>query len=206
MNNLTQIEEQINTLNSSLSSLQGQCSLITEQCIQSEQKITNFDKQREVYTKSVELLNLVSEATKIKTKLGFEKIVSYALRYIYNEDYSFKLEFGRQGNLATLDFKLKSPKNKEYLDFAEHSQAGGDLDIGTTALRIAWLQLTKPKIEGFLILDESFKSLHPIPPEYLERVSLFIKEINKKFNRQIIMITGRQELIKNADNLIKLEN
>jgi len=204
MNNLTQIEEQINTLNSTLSSLQGQCSLLQEQIEYSSEKIDNFDKKRIKYTKSIELLNLVSEATKVKMSQGFQKIVSYALRFIYNADYSFELEFGRRGNLSELDFNVKTPDCKEPLDLL-NSQAGGVLDVVSVALRIALLELIRPKVEGFLCLDESFKHLHAIPPEYLERVSLFIKEINKKFNRQVIMITGREELIKNADNLIKLE-
>ena len=201
--NLTQIKEQINTLNSNLSSLQGQCSLLSEQISQSEQKVSNFDKKRIRYTKSVELLNLVLEATKVKTKLGFEKIVTYALKYIYNADYSFELEFGRRGNLSELDFNVKTPNCKEPLDLLT-SQAGGVLDVVSVALRIALLELIRPKVEGMLILDESYKHLHPIPPEYLEKVGLFIKEINRRFNRQTIMITGREELIKNADNLIKL--
>ena len=197
------IEKQIDTLNSNLSSLQGQCSLLNEQITQHEDKLKQLLDNRECYVKSVELLNLVSEATKIKTKLGFEKIVTYALRYIYNSDYSFELEFGRRGNLSELDFNVKTPECKEPLNLLD-SQAGGVLDVVSVAIRIALLELIKPKIEGMLVLDESFKHLHSTPPEYLERVSLFIEEINRKFNRQIIMITGRQELIKNADNLIKL--
>lgn len=204
MNNLTQIEEQINTLNSSLSSLKGQCSLLSEQITQHEHKLKQLLGNRELYVKSVELLNLVSEATKVKTKEGFEKIVTYALRYIYNSDYSFELEFGRRGNLSELDFNVKTPECKEPLNLLD-SQAGGVLDVVSVALRIVLLELIRPRIEGMLILDESFKHLHSIPPEYLERVNMFIKEINKKFNRQIIMITGREELIKEADNLIELK-
>lgn len=202
--NIEIIEEKINTLNSSLNELKGQCGLLEEQITQHEHKLKQLLGNKELYTKSVELLNLVSEATKVKTKEGFEKIVTYALRYIYNSDYSFELEFGRRGNLSELDFNVKTPDCKEPLDLLD-SQAGGVLDVVSVALRIALLELIKPRIEGFLILDESFKHLHPIPPEYLERVKLFIKEINKKFNRQIIIITGREELIKDADNLIELK-
>ncbi|GAG95161.1 unnamed protein product, partial [marine sediment metagenome] len=88
----------------------------------------------------------VAEATKTKTKLGFEKIVTYALRYIYNSDYSFELEFGRQGNLSKLDFNVKTPDCKEPLDLLD-SQAGGVLDVVSVALRIALLELIRPKVE-----------------------------------------------------------
>ncbi|GAH15907.1 unnamed protein product, partial [marine sediment metagenome] len=120
--NIEIIEEQIDTLKSSLSSLQGQCSLLDEQITQHKDKLKQLLGNKERYVKSVELLNLVSEATKTKTKLGFEKIVTYALRYIYNSDYSFELEFGRQGNLSKLDFNVKTPDCKEPLDLLD-SQA-----------------------------------------------------------------------------------
>lgn len=197
------IEEQINKLNSHLDLLKGKCSLLSEQITQSEQNIIELNYKHETYTKSVELLNFVSEATKITTKQGFEKIVSYALRYIYNSDYSFELEFGRRGNLSELNFNVKTPDCKEPLDLLE-SQAGGVLDVVSVALRIALLELVRPKIEGFLVLDESFKHLHNEPPIYLENARKFLKAINEKFNRQIIMITGRGEFIKEADNIIKL--
>ena len=197
---LTNLENKLNSLNSSLNSLKGQCSLLSEQIEQSEQKIIGFDKKRELYTKSVELLNLVSEATKVKTKLGFEKIVTYALRYIYNSDYSFNLEFGRRGNLSELNFNVKTPDCKEPLDLLD-SQAGGVLDIISVALRIALLELIKPRIEGFIMLDEPFRHLSV---EYLSKAESLIQEINKKFNRQIIIITHKTELINKSNNIIKI--
>ena len=136
--NLAQIEIQIEKLSSNLSSLQGQCSLLSEQLKEMNIKISDFKEKKELYAKSVELLNFVQEATKTKIKEGFEKIVTYALRYVYGEDYSFELEFGRRGNLSELNFNVKTPDCKEPLDLLD-SQAGGVLDVISVALRITLL-------------------------------------------------------------------
>ena len=197
------LETKLMCLNSSLSSIKGQCSLLTEQIEQSEQKIITFDKKKELYTKSVELLNLVSEATKTKTKLGFEKIVTYALRFILNDSrYGLNLNFHRRGNLTELNFNLKTPNCKESLEIL-NATGGGILDIFSLALRVSLLSLVKPKIEGFLLLDEPFKMLSS---NYLNNAEKFLHAINKKLNRQIILITHKTEFLNSENNLIKIDN
>ena len=198
------IETQINELSSRLNSLKGQCSLLNEQLTLSEHKLVDYKNKKQLYAKSVELLNYVSEITTIKTTQGFEKIITYALRYIYNSDYKFKLEFGRRGNLSELFFKCKAPGEKEYLEVSPEYPGGGVLNVISIALKIALLELTRTKIKGFLILDESFANLHPTPSMYLENARKFVRAIHEKIGRQIIMITGREEFIQEADNVIKI--
>ena len=73
-----QLESNLNELNSSLSSLEGKCSLLTEQITMSELKLIKYAHKREVYRKSVELLTLVQKTTNDKTKEGLEQIITYA--------------------------------------------------------------------------------------------------------------------------------
>lgn len=197
---IEQLESKLNSLNSELNSLSGKCSLLGEQISASEYKLKELAHKREVYRKSVELLTLVQKATKEKIKEGFENIVTYALRYIYNDDYAFELEFGRRGNLQEIDFNVKTPDFKEAFDPKETS-GGGVLDILSLALRIALLELAKPKIEGFVILDEPFKHLSK---EYLIRAGEFLQAINKRIHRQIIMVTHKEEMLSNTDNIIEI--
>lgn len=198
---IEQLESKLNELKEELSSLQGKCSLLGEQIATSEHKLKELAHKKEVYRKSVELLTLVQKATKEKIKEGFENIVTYALRYIYNDDYAFELEFGRRGNLQEIDFNVKTPDFKEAFD-PKDTSGGGVLDILSLALRIALLELAKPKIEGFVILDEPFKHLSK---DYLQRSGEFLKAINKRINRQIIMVTHKEEMLTNADNIIEIK-
>lgn len=196
-----QLESKVTFINSELSSLEGKCSLLDEQISESEQKIKNLSHKKELYKKSVELLSLVQQATKEKIKEGFESIVSYALKYIYNADYEFSLEFGKRGNLQEIDFNVKTPDFKLPSD-PKDTSGGGVLDILSLALRTALLELSKPKIEGFIVLDEPFKHLSK---DYLQQAGEFLKAINKRINRQIIMITHKEEMLSNADNLIEIK-
>lgn len=202
MTNLSTIEKQIEELKSSLNIVEGRVSLLQEQITQGKSKIIDLAKKKVLYSKSIELLNLVAEVTKVKTKEGFEKIVSYALKYILGEDYNFELEFERRGNLSSLNFNVKNPECKESLDLLG-SQAGGVLCIVSVALRVALLELVRPKIEGFICLDEPF---HHLSTEFLAKAENLIQEINKKFNRQIILITHKAEFLNSKNNLIKIEN
>lgn len=198
---LEQLEFKLNSLTSEVSSLTGKCELLGKQIENSNTKLIDLAHKREVYRKSVELLTLVQKATKDKIKEGFENIISHALKYIYSEDYSFELEFGRRGNLSEVDFNIKTSDFKLPFDPKETS-GGGVLDILSLALRITLLELSKPKIEGFLILDEPYKHLSS---EYLGNARNFLDAINKRMNRQIIVITHKRELITSNQNVIEIK-
>ena len=159
---LKQLENKLNNLTSEVGSLQGRYSLLKELITKGEQKLETLEHDKELYKKSVELLTVVEKSTKDVIKKGFEEIVTYALQYILSNDkYSLNLEFGRRGNLSEVDFNLKTPDCKEPHD-PLLSSGGGVLDILSLALRISLIGLTKPKIEGFLALDEPLNTFHPI--------------------------------------------
>lgn len=198
---IQKLEERLDTINSEVSSLQGQCILLNEQCEAGEHKLLTLKHNQEIYRKSVELLTLVQKSTKEKIKSSFEEIVSYALQFIYSEDYRFELEFGRRGNLGEIDFNIVTPQFKEPAD-PQDTSGGGVLDILSLALRIALLELSKPKIEGFLVLDESFKHLSD---NYLPKAERFLEALNRKLRRQIILISHKKELQNESNNIIKIE-
>lgn len=198
---ITYLENKLQDIKSEKDTLEGKCSLFAEQLKEMNIKILDFAHKRELYTKAVELLNFAQEVTKEKMKKEMEIIVSYALRYIYSSDYEFGLEFGRHGNLQSMDFNVKTPECQTPYD-PLLSSGGGVLDIISLALRIALLELSKPKIPGFIVLDESFKHLSS---NYLENAEKFLEAINKKIGRQIILITHKKELLNNTNNIIEIK-
>jgi len=198
---IKQLEQSFQDLTSQLGNLEGECGLLHKQIEKIELKLVVFDRKKEIYTKAIELLTFAQHITKEKLKVGFEQIVTYALRYIYSSDYEFGLEFGRRGNLQEMDFNVKTPECQTPFD-PLLSSGGGVLDIISLALRIALLELSKPKIEGFLVLDESFKHLSS---NYLENAEKFLEAINKKIGRQIILVTHKKELLTNTKNIIEIK-
>jgi DNA repair exonuclease SbcCD ATPase subunit len=195
---IKELENSLNDLTSKLGSIKGQFSLLTEQVNKSEFKLIELEDKKELYKKSVELLTIVEQNTKEHIKKGFEQIVSYALQYILsNDEYALELEFGRRGNLSEIYFNTLTPKNKE-----PHEPGGLVTDILALALRLSLIELTQPKIEGFIALDEPFSAIDS--SDKLERARKFIKTMTRKLNRQIIISTHKQDFITDADKAIKI--
>lgn len=196
---LTNLIKQKDNLQRELSLLQGKYEELGESIEINNTKIKKIDKQRLVYRKSVEFLRVIEQNTKTAIKEGFEKLISYAMTFITQEDYKIKFDFRKRGNSQELYFQIKTPQCSKFQDI-EDSQAGGILDIFSLALRIALL--SKTKIKGGLILDESFKHLSR---NYLHKAGEFLKHINQKLGRQIIAVTHKSELLDYSDNSIELK-
>jgi len=200
----TKITEELKNLKSDIDALSGKSELLSTQIEDATVEVESLRHNKELYKKSVELLVLTQKANEENIKKGFETIVTQALHYIYGKDYKFELEFSRRGNLQEMNFNVVTPECKKALDPIDTS-AGGVLDIVSLALRIALMELSVPRVGGFLVIDEGFKHLHPIPEQYLSNASKFLQAINKRVGRQIIMITGRPELINDAQNTIEIK-
>lgn len=197
---LEQIEKSLAEKKSELDSLQGEISFIEKTIQEKEFNIEQIKKDRQTVLKAVELLTLIQKATREKTKQEFESIVTHALRYVLNEDYKLQLEFGKRGNLPELNLNISSPSCQEFID-PNDSESGGVIDLVSLALRLVLIEITTPKIEGFIVLDETFKHLSK---DFLDNAILFLKEINKKLNRQIIFVSHIEEFINNADYSIRI--
>jgi len=198
--NLLDLESKLKELNKEVGSLQGQTDLLLSSINDNEDKVNLLKIAKERNLKAVEILNLVQKTTRDKIKDSFQMIVTHALRYIYSDDYSFELDFNRRGNVSTMDFNIKTPEFTESAS-PEDTSGGGIIDICAFALRIVLLEVSAPKVEGSIILDESLKHLSK---DFHYKTSKFLTEISKKLNRQIILITHQQEFIDNAENPIQI--
>jgi len=194
------INQLVSKLNYSEAEVSGEIKQLKNVITSSENAIEDFKYKRELYDKSIEILNLIQQQTKEKIKEGFESIVTYALQSVFGNQYKFEIEFGRRGNLSEIDFNIKTPNLSQALDPLDSSGVGV-LDIISLALRISLLEITKPRIEGFIALDESFKH---VSEGYLESTGAFLKAINRKINRQIILVTHQEALKNHADHIINL--
>ena len=201
MSELNNLKNFISELDKDISSLKGKCSLLSEQIKDSKTQLDTNKIEKEKHQKAVEVLNFIQSQTQDKIKESFEEITTYALKYIYSSDYKFELEFDRRGNLGTMEFNIKTPDFTESANICDTS-GGGIIDIVALALRMVLLEVSYPKIEGPIILDESLKHLSK---EYREKASNFLNEINKKLNRQIIMITHAEEFKDSKYNLLEIK-
>lgn len=192
----TQTLSEVQSLRDSLSRLKGKQELLSLQLKNAEQQLIENKKNIELYKQAIEVLTVIQRNANETIKVGLESIVSNALHSIYGTSYDFKIEFDRRGNYSELNFNIQTPDCKKALDPLLTS-GGGVLDVISLALRVALLELSSPRIEGPLLLDESFKHLSV---GYIPKAANFLKTLSAKLGRQIILVSHREELIESADN------
>ena len=195
---INEVTNQISSLEKDVSSLQGQCSLLSEQLGQNEQSLKNLQELQIVNSKAIEVLHLIKKVTEDKIIENFEKVGTSALQIIHqSNDYKFKLKFGRNGSYPTVEFCILTPEMQEYHDILSVS-AGGSRDILALALRFIVLELSQNK--GFLFLDEPEKRLDN--PETMKQMIKFIIDFQQRTGRQMIAITHKQEFVDAISNPI----
>jgi len=201
-NKIEILEQEVKILESKKDSLEGQVNLLTKQKEDLSIKLGNLKDTHLLNTKCCEFLNFIQKSNQELIKESFENIVTEALQFILGAGYKFELVFGKRGNLSELDFNIVTPEKKEPSDLL-NTAAGGEIDVVSLALRIVLLSLQNPKNEGFLLGDEIFARLRG--KEYLQNANKFLKVINERFNRQIILISHEPELNNNPDyNIIEI--
>lgn len=200
---IKQLEEQYNNFNSEVSKLDGRVDYLKSHINKLNNDLEQFKQSKNDHEKAVEILNVVQKITRDSIKEEFESLVSYALKFILNNEYEFGLEFGSRGNLQEMDFNIKTPHFNQPLNLFDTS-AGAELDVVSVALRLVLLEVSQPKNPGFIIFDESFKHTSK---EFKENAPKFINEISNRLNRQIIFISHQSEFVDNPDyNKIEIKN
>jgi DNA repair exonuclease SbcCD ATPase subunit len=195
------VEDHIESLKIRIGALSGKEDLLIKQISDGEDRLVEISHKKEVYSKGIEVLDFAQESVKMGIKNGFESVVTYALQFIFGINYIFQLDFGRRGNLQEVGLNVKTDVLTESYDPMDTS-GGGVIDVVSIALRVAILELHKPKIQGPIILDESFKHLSR---EHLYQAGAFLNALVSRVGRQIIMITHSPELVKMADNAIEIK-
>lgn len=181
----------------------GKRNLLIEQIAELDSEISKKEKEEKKLEEVVILLQKVAEFARNQAKNQIEEIVTRCLQYILENDSSFFIDFSESRNLPIAQFYTVS----QFSDYIvktkpENSKGGGVIDIISLALRIAFLELFEPKIQGPLLLDEPGKH---ISSDYVYNFGEFIRECSLLFDRQIIMITHNDYLSQICDVSFNVE-
>jgi len=176
---------------------------------QAEAKEAGLTRAREDITvwEQVQLLFAkVSEYAREQLKTRIEETVTAALITVFGEGYTFRINLRTVGGQPAAEWQVIS----QYGDFEvaaspEDSRGGGIVDVISIALRLAMLELVRPKPGGPVIFDEAAKM---VSREYLPNLAYFFKQYAAKTEKQIILITHAEQLAEAADRsyMVTLKN
>lgn len=204
-------------MNHDIDHLEAEISKLQEYIAREEGKRDKLVEQLEVHeanfkkaTIEIELLEKVSiifqktsEFARNQAKRQIETLVTKCLQYIFESNISFIIDIEELRGKANAEFYVVNEIDGLTIKTKpELSRGGGVVDIVSLALRIAFMQIHKPEIEGPLILDEPAKH---VSEDYIYNVGDFLKHTSIMFNRQIIMVTHNQHLAAISDKAYRVE-
>ncbi|MDR7869962.1 MAG: ATPase [Tissierellaceae bacterium] len=192
INNLNSLDANITKLKGFLAKESGKKEKLIEQLNESKSELIIVSDSIELLDKVVILYQKTSEFAREQAKIQIESLVTKCLQFIFESNIEFVIEIEELRNKANAEFYVLNENEDTIIKTKpELSRGGGVVDIVSLALRIAFLQIYKPKIEGPLILDEPAKH---VSDDYIVNVGDFLKQTSEMFNRQIIMVTHNQHL------------
>lgn len=144
------------------------------------------------------LFSKVSEFAREQLKLRIQETVTAALQAVLaRDDISFEVVMRSIGGKPAAEWSVQSVYGDMVIAAnPEDGRGGGVADVVSLALRLALLELARPRPVGPIVLDEPGKM---VSKEYLPNVAEFLKQYAEQTGRQIVMVTHHEDLAEVAD-------
>ena len=176
---------------------------IKEQIEKKKGEIKEVEEEEKKLNGVVFLLQKAADFSRNQATHQIEDIVTQSIAYIMQNSSKFIVDLSEKRGLPIAEFFVES----DYGDYKvktkpELSRGGGVVDIVSLALRIAFLENHRPKMDGPLFLDEPGKH---ISDDYIFNMGEFLKECSRLFSRQIIMVTHNDYLTNICDKAFRVD-
>lgn len=200
---LETLNESIEKLDSKINIDKGKLNIIKEELDKVNSKLDESEEYLDILENVKILFQKTAEYAREQAKKNIEITVTKCLQYIFETDIEFLIELSESRNMPIADFYVQSNFNGYSIKTKpELARGGGVVDIISIALRIAFLQITNPKLEGPLILDEPGKH---VSDDYIFNLGELLKNTANTYERQIIMVTHNKYLSQICDKSFIVE-
>ena len=176
---------------------------ILDQVEKKRQGIREVEAEEKKLSGVVFLLQKAADFSRNQATHQIEDIVTQSIAYIMQNSSRFIVDLSEKRGLPIAEFFVESDYGEYKVKTKpEMSRGGGVVDIVSLALRIAFLENHRPKMDGPLFLDEPGKH---ISDDYIFNMGEFVKECSRLFSRQIIMVTHNDYLTNICDTAFRLD-
>ena len=176
---------------------------ILDQVEKKRQGIREVEAEEKKLSGVVFLLQKAADYSRNQATHQIEDIVTQSIAYIMQNSSRFIVDLSEKRGLPIAEFFVESDYGEYKVKTKpEMSRGGGVVDIVSLALRIAFLENHRPKMDGPLFLDEPGKH---ISDDYIFNMGEFVKECSRLFSRQIIMVTHNDYLTNICDKAFRVD-
>lgn len=195
---LSHIEFSLSEMRSKYDQALGQLQMKQQERDKKQSELTQAKKDIETWQQVQILFSKVSEFARAQLKARIEETVTAALQAVFErDDIAFEIEMRTVNNQPSASWQVVSLYGDTTISGdPESSRGGGVSDVVSLALRLSLMELSRPRPEGILMLDEVGKH---ISKEFAPNVAAFLKQYAQKTGRQIILITHQADLADVAD-------
>lgn len=203
MTSLHELDRKISIIKDFISREEGKKDKLMENLEGNKIKLDSLNKELDLLEQVTILFQKTSIFAREQAKVQIESLVTKCLQYVFNTNIEFSIEIDELRNKANAEFYIITEADDMIIKTKpEQSRGGGIVDIVSLALRIAFLQIHKPPLEGPLLLDEPAKH---VSDEYIYNVGDFLSQTSQMFNRQILMVTHNQHLASLGNKVYNVE-
>jgi DNA repair exonuclease SbcCD ATPase subunit len=143
------------------------------------------------------LLKTIGEQQREKTISTFERVITLALKEIFDSEYTFKIEVVADKRVSTKFKLIKGDMEMELLT----AVGGGVVNVVSFVLKVLILASVRPKRQQIMFLDEQFNN---VSADYRPRVAKLLKSFSDQLGIQFVLITHQQEFTDAADVVYNL--
>lgn len=200
---LSRYELALSTWKSQYEQGRGQLALLRKQREEKTEALAQVRKNVETWRQVQLLLTKVSDYARRQLVERIEETVTAALQTVLADDsLRFVVEVRELSGKPSAEWRVVSRYAEvEVSNNPEDARGGGIVDIVSLALRLALLELSRPRPEGPVILDEPGKM---VSAEYAENLAYFLKSYAQKTGRQFIVVTHNETLARSGDKAYRV--
>jgi len=162
---------------------------------QVEKNIAALQTDLSILNESLDVMNTVGVLAQEEFKQIFERLVTQVLQYVFNDNYSFKIESNISRNQPEISMYVIVDGKKHLLKDDELGY--GVVDVVSFVLRLVCWAIRSPKTRNCFIVDEPLRNLDST------HLSLFgdvLHQLSEMFDTQFIFVTHEKQLAEIADN------
>jgi DNA repair exonuclease SbcCD ATPase subunit len=189
---LQQLENEVKNLEVEVLSDKKQKEKLSNNMQKTEKEIIDLEEKIQIYEKASLFLQSFSRKRREQGQAIFSEMGTVALQNIYGEGYRLEIKYDIKRNKPVADVYIVSPYadlEENEIQYSSEYAAGGENDVISFAMKLALLQTYKPKQEGPVLLDETFKHLSV---DHIDDVAEMLSQISEHLERQFIFCTSHR--------------
>jgi len=189
---ITNLQNAVKNLEMEIFSEKQQRDKLQKEILQTELKIKSLEHALDICEKASLFLQSFSKKRREEGQEIFSDMGTVALQNIYGEGFRLEIIYDTKRNKPVADVYIVSPysdSEEQEIKYSSEYAAGGENDVVSFAMKLALLQTYKPKQEGPVLLDETFKHLSV---DHIDDVAEMLSQISSHLKRQFIFCTSHR--------------